>query len=148
MLQNIISPKPGWNQRHTVARPGPPFSIHSSLKPLLPSYQLIIVISYRVIICPGKRFAGGIYTTTANVWISVAGQIRDSDRKWLPKNCLDFTFEVRWSLTPFCYTTNIVSFTFFIYPAMLTGNADRRCEILWTMVVPPWWFAPLFPFVN
>ncbi|KAF6033953.1 DENND5A [Bugula neritina] len=41
----------------------------------------------------GKRFAGGISTTTANVWVSVAGKLRDSERKWLPRNCHDFTFE-------------------------------------------------------
>lgn len=54
----------------------------------------VSVISYRVLVIPGKRFAGGISTTTANVWVSVAGQLRDSDRKWLPRNCYDFTFEV------------------------------------------------------
>ncbi|XP_067950634.1 DENN domain-containing protein 5B-like isoform X2 [Watersipora subatra] len=50
-------------------------------------------LSYRVLVVPGKRFAGGISTTTANAWISVAGKLRDSDRKWLPKNVYDFSFE-------------------------------------------------------
>ena len=58
------------------------------------SSVLYIEMSYRVLVFPGKRFAGGISTTTANVWVSVAGKLRDSDRKWLPRNCYDFTFEV------------------------------------------------------
>lgn len=51
------------------------------------------VMTYRLLVFPSKRFAGGLSTTTANAWISLAGHLRESDRFSIPKSTLEVVYE-------------------------------------------------------
>lgn len=51
------------------------------------------VVPYRILVFPSTKLGGS--TTSANVWLSVAGQLGDSGRMDLPKSLLEHTFEHR-----------------------------------------------------
>ena len=51
-----------------------------------------IVLPYRVLIFPSKRF--NVSTTTANVWVTVSGTLAETQPLSVPKNTLEFVFQV------------------------------------------------------
>lgn len=51
------------------------------------------MVTYRVLVFPSTKL--GCSTTSANVWLSVAGQMGDSGRMELQKGLLELTFEAR-----------------------------------------------------
>ncbi|CAG7734875.1 unnamed protein product [Allacma fusca] len=50
-----------------------------------------IVLPYRVLIFPSKRF--NVSTTTANVWVTVSGTLAETQTLSVPKNTLEFVFQ-------------------------------------------------------
>lgn len=54
--------------------------------------RFFIVLPYRVLIFPSRRL--NLSTTTANVWVSVSGTLGETGPISLPKNALEFVFEV------------------------------------------------------
>ena len=55
--------------------------------------SFLTAITYRVVIVTGKQLGGS--TTTANVWMILAGEIKDTGTISVPKNECEFRFQVR-----------------------------------------------------
>jgi len=51
------------------------------------------VIQYRVLVFPRLKLSGG-GSTTANCWLSIAGQYGETEQIPLPKHTLDITIKV------------------------------------------------------
>ena len=66
----------------------------SSLEPYVITISIvaIAVLPYRVLIFPSRRL--NLSTTTANVWVSVSGTLGETGPLSVPKNSLEFVFEV------------------------------------------------------
>ena len=54
--------------------------------------MLSTVVPYRVLIYPSTKL--GCSTTSARVWVSVAGQLEKTSLMEVPKSLLELTFEV------------------------------------------------------
>ena len=52
-----------------------------------------LVIQYRVLVFPRLKLSGG-GSTTANCWLSIAGQYGETEEVQLPKHTLDITIKV------------------------------------------------------
>lgn len=58
-------------------------------------YFFLRAITYKVVIVTGKQLGGS--TTTANVWMILAGEIKDTGTINVPKNECEFRFQVtKW----------------------------------------------------
>ena len=84
---------------------------------------LFSAITYKVVIKTGKQLGGS--TTTAQVWMTLAGSITDTGVMNIPKNENEFRFQVNNAL---CLSVNVFSTkvpiedTIFTSP---TGDRDR-----------------------
>ena len=67
------------------------FSSENHYKTFIVSF--LTAITYRVVIITGKQLGGS--TTTANVWMILAGEIKDTGTISVPKNECEFRFQVR-----------------------------------------------------
>ena len=63
------------------------------LSNLLRAFFLHSAITYKVVIVTGKQLGGS--TTTANVWMILAGEIKDTGSIDVPKGECEFRFQVR-----------------------------------------------------
>jgi hypothetical protein len=68
---------------------GTPLCISNSLR----AFLLYTAITYKVVIVTGKQLGGS--TTTANVWMILAGEIKDTGTIDVPKGECEFRFQVR-----------------------------------------------------
>ena len=68
-----------------------PLHQHKDARNLLPC--LFAAITYKVVIKTGKQLGGS--TTTAQVWMTLAGNITDTGVMNIPKNENEFRFQVR-----------------------------------------------------
>ena len=68
---------------------GSPLCISNSLR----AFLLYTAITYKVVIVTGKQLGGS--TTTANVWMILAGEIKDTGTIDVPKGECEFRFQVR-----------------------------------------------------
>ena len=69
-------------------------------------------ITYKVVIVTGKQLGGS--TTTANVWMILAGEIKDTGIFDVPKGECEFRFQVRPIITLFILESSISSKLFFV----------------------------------
>ena len=72
----------------------------------------VSAITYKVVIVTGKQLGGS--TTTANVWMILAGEIKDTGIIDVPKGDCEFRFQVRSELTLFILNSSISSKLFFL----------------------------------
>lgn len=60
-------------------------------------FYFFAVMPYKVLIFPSLKF--GCSTTSANPWISLAGQLGETGMIEIPKGCLECNIEVRFFIS-------------------------------------------------